>query len=433
MRTTQVPRTVLILHSSAGRYGADLQLLAIADGLDRARWRPVCVLPERGQLGPLLEAADAEVVVHPLAVLRRALLSPRGAALLARAMAADWRTLGDLARERGASVVHANTSVVLASGAIARRAGAAHLVHVREIYSGAASAAASALWPAMRRRLERADGLACISRAVARQFPGATNVRVLYDGLPRAPEQVDRSEARRALGLAYNRFVVALIGRVSAWKGQDVLVRALAKPPLVANGAVALLAGDAIPGGEEHERRIRALAGHLGLTERVEMLGFRDDVGKVLAAADALAVPSTRPEPLGLVALEGAAAGLPVVASAHGGVTEVVRHGRTGLLVPPGDPGALAGALRLLADDPGRARRMGEAGRRDVAERFTLERMVSELQEVYDRLSGARGALSSRRIRSRPAPIPRSPRPRSRWRAASAWAPGSVHARADRR
>ena len=382
------PRTVLILHSSAQRYGSDAQLLAIAKELDRDRWRALCVLPERGDLAALLEDAGAEVVLHPLAVLRRALFSPRGLPGLARAVARDRRVLGDLAIERGAAVVHANTSVVLSSGAVARRAGAAHLIHVREIYAQSSGPAGAALWPLMRRRLEAADALACISRAVTRQFAGSARAELIYDGLPEPPNPVDRPAARQALDLASDRFVVALVGRISDWKGQDVLIRALGRPPLVANGAIALLAGDAYPGSEAHERELVALAGRLGVTARVQRLGFRRDIHTVLGAADVLVVPSTRPEPLGLVAMEGAAAGLPVVASAHGGVAEVVRHGVTGMLVAPGHPDALATALGLLADDPALARRMGQAGRSDVAERFPLGRMLTQLQVLYERLAG---------------------------------------------
>jgi len=87
------------------------------------------------------------------------------------------------------------------------------------------------------------------------------------------------------------------------------------------------------------------------------------------------------------VAMEAAAAGLPVVASAHGGVAEVVRDGETGLLVPPGDASALAAAVRVLADDPELAARMGEAGRRRVEEHFGVERMLAELQDLYDELT----------------------------------------------
>jgi glycosyltransferase involved in cell wall biosynthesis len=384
-----VPRTVLIVHSSAGRYGADLQLLAIAEGLDRDRWRAVCVLPERGALVAQLEAAGAEVVVHPLAVLRRSQAGPAGAARLGRAAVADRRSIGALARRRGAAIVHSNTSVVLAGQGIARAVGVPHLLHVREIYAGAGGSLSAAMWPAFRRRLLRADAVACISRAVAAQFPGADNVFVLPDGVPRSPRPAQRELAREALGVPAGRFTVALVGRVSDWKGQDVLARALAEPALASIGVVGIVAGDTAPGGEDAARTLDRLADDLGVSDRLLRLGFREDVDNVLGAADAVAVPSTRPEPLGLVALEAGLAGLPVVASSHGGVTEIVRDGTTGRLFPPGDHAALARALRALADDPAAAVRMGAAGRREVGERFALAKMLAELQAVYDRLAAS--------------------------------------------
>jgi glycosyltransferase involved in cell wall biosynthesis len=367
-------------------------MLLIARGLDRGRWSPVCVLPERGELAPLLEAAGAEVVVRPLAVLRRGLLSPRGAAATAARLAADRRALGRLARERRAAVVHANTSVVLGAAAAARAAGAGHVVHVREIYAGAAGSAAGRLWPLWRRRLERADALACVSGATAAQFDGGGRalVTVLHDGLPRVMVPAPRAEARAALGLPADRFAVALLGRISDWKGQDVLARALARPELADVGAVGLVAGDAFPGEERHEHALRALAGELGLGDRLRLLGFRDDVETVLGAADAVVVPSTRPDPLPNSALEAAAAGLPLVAAAHGGLPEIVEDGVTGVLVPPGDERALALALRALADDPARARRLGAAASRAARERFAPERMLSGLQDLYDRVAAGR-------------------------------------------
>lgn len=375
------------MHSSAGLYGADLQLEAIVAGLDPERWRALCVLPERGELTDRIEQAGGEVCVHPLAVLRRALLSPAGAARLWRAVARDRRELGALARPHGVALVHDNTSVVMSGRAVARDAEVPHLVHVREIYAGAGGRMASALWPLMRARLLRADALACISSAVARQFSGSSRARVIHDGLPRAARALDREEARAGFGIPPERPAVALVGRLSDWKGQDVLIHALAEIPLVERGAVALLAGDAAPGTGDLPHRLEMLAGRLGVAERVRWLGFRRDVDDVWAAADVVVVPSTRPEPLGLVAMEAAAAGLPVVASAHGGVAEVVRDGETGLLVPPGDASALAAAVRVLADDPELAARMGEAGRRRVEEHFGVERMLAELQDLYDELT----------------------------------------------
>jgi glycosyltransferase involved in cell wall biosynthesis len=97
-------------------------------------------------------------------------------------------------------------------------------------------------------------------------------------------------------------------------------------------------------------------------------------------------VPSTRPEPFGLVALEAAAAGLPVVATAHGGLPEIIRHEETGVLVAPKDPSALAMALRRLADDPGAAAAMGAAAAADVASRFSPAATVAAVEALYDEL-----------------------------------------------
>ena len=350
-----------------------MQLLAIARGLDPDRWRPICVLPDRGELAGRLEGAGAEVVAHPLAVLRRRLANPSGALGLARGVRRDRAELATLARERGAALVHSNTSVILSGGAVARAAGLPHLVHVREIYPPLRVA-----WPVMRRRLLRADALACISRAVQLQFGDSERARLVYDGLPQVPDPADRSAARARLGLPADAFVAAFVGRLSDWKGQDVLARALASGPLAEIDAIGLVAGDEVPGSGQRSELDR-LAAELGVEERLVRLGFVEDTDAIFGAADALVVPSKRPEPLGLVALEGMAAGLPVVASNEGGVAEVVREAKAGALVAPGDPAALATALRALADNP-----VTVGG---LPERFTAERMLAELQALYDELT----------------------------------------------
>jgi len=183
-------------------------------------------------------------------------------------------------------------------------------------------------------------------------------------------------------------FVVAVLGRISDWKGQDVLARALALPALTEIGAIGLVAGDPYPGEEHHERALGALATEVGVEERLKLIGYREDVGTVLGAADAVAVPSKRPDPLPNAALEAAAAGLPVVAASHGGLPEIVRDGRTGVLVRPSDPVQLATALRALADDPGQAAELGTQAAHDVRSRFALPRMLREVQAVYAQLAG---------------------------------------------
>ncbi len=385
---------MLYLHPWAGGYGADRQLRLIVAGLDRARFDPVVVLGERGPLEQALAAAGAEVHVTPLTALRRDLARPGAAVAAVTRAARDVAVVGRLARRRGAAIVHTNTSTLLAAQAIAAAAGAAHVLHVREIYPGAG---APALWPLLRRGLLRADRLACVSGATAAQFGGARNAFVLRDAVRDVPPRLPREEARAALGVAAGAFAVAVVGRLSDWKGQAVLVRALAEPPLAGIGAIALVAGDAAAGQQQHRAAIERAADELGVADRVRLLGFRDDVGTVLGAADAIAVPSVHPDPLPNAALEAAAVGMPLVASRCGGLPEIVRDRETGLLVAPGDPGELAAALGELARDPDLARRLGEAAARDVRERFAPEPMFAALHAQYDAVLAERDGGGARR------------------------------------
>jgi glycosyltransferase involved in cell wall biosynthesis len=397
-------RPVLFLHPSATRYGADLQLHALVTGLDPARYRPLVVLPERGELGPWLDESGVEVHIQPVAVLRRALVRGSGLASTVGRLARDRRRLGDLARRAEVALVHTNTSAVLSGQSVAGRAGAPHLLHLREVYDGAGGRAGSALWPLLRRQILRADAVVCVSAAAAAQLGPAPNVSVIHDAPTRVPERTRREEARRALGIPDGRFAVAVVGRISDWKGQEVLVRALAEPPLADVGAIGLVAGDAAPGQEHFQHRLLELGGRLGLNGRLRLTGFQPDLGAVLGAADAVAVPSAHPDAFPNAALEAAAAAMPLVASAIGGMAEIVSDGATGRLVPAADARALAAALRELADDPGTASRLGAAAAKDVGRRFPMRRALGELQALYDRLctDGRRAARGRGSVPPRP-------------------------------
>ena len=355
-----------------------MQLLALATGVEG--WTPIVVLPAEGPLAGLLRDAGVEVRIHPLAVLRRRSLSASGVLRLAPALRRDQRMLTELCEERGVDLVHSNTSVILA-----RPREIPHVIHVREIYTGALGRGTGLGWARLRGRLMESDALVCVSNAVARQFPPGA-AEVVHDGLARDAVRAERVQARAELGLPADAFVIALLGRIADWKGQDVLARALCRADLTDDiEAVGLIAGDGY-GDPAPERALAALRDSLGLGDRLVMAGFID-ADQALGAADAVAVPSTRPDPFPNSALEAAAAGVPIVAASHGGLPEIVRDGETGLLVPPGDAAALARALRSLADDPERRRVMGELAAADARERFDPKRMLGEMAAVYERVT----------------------------------------------
>jgi glycosyltransferase involved in cell wall biosynthesis len=198
---------------------------------------------------------------------------------------------------------------------------------------------------------------------------------------------------------------IGMIARLAPQKGHTVLLEAL--PAVVAR----------FPGlrvelvGHEHltsRAELEARAARLGLSERVHFAGFRDDLPALLARWDLLVLPSLW-EGFGLVLLEAMAAGRPVVASRVGPIPEVVVHGETGLLVPPGQPAALAAALLELLEHPDLAARLGEAGQRRAAERFGLDRMVAETEALYDELLGPIGSAIGVGAVARPNPGAASP------------------------
>jgi hypothetical protein len=376
------PRTVLYLHSSAGRYGADRQLALLAGGLDPARYRPLVVLAMDGELREDLAAAGVEVLVRPLAVMRRASMSPRGLVQIGGTLARDAGGLARLCRARGVALIHTNTSVTLGGSAASRVARIPHVWHLREIYTGF-----ERYWPAYRRMLMSAQALPCVSAATRAQLGDARQACVLHDGLPLVPARAARAAARAALDLPDGAFVVAILGRISTWKGQDVLIRALAQLPGDGDGeSIALVAGDPWQGEEAKLRELHALAAELGVADRVRFAGFRSDVENVYGAADVVAVPSTQPDPLPNAALEAAAAGCCVVAANHGGLPEIIDDGVTGVLVTPGDPAALAAALAQLRAGPAARERLGAAAAVTMRERFAPQRLLTRAQALYDGL-----------------------------------------------
>jgi glycosyltransferase involved in cell wall biosynthesis len=336
------------------------------------------------------------VLTDELSVLRRSELNPRGLASLAVRAASDSLRLRRLIRDRKIALVHSNTTVILGGAVAAAAARVPHVWHVREIYSRFGRA-----WPPYRALLGTADALPCVSAATAAQFdrPGPERqrrrVRVIHDGLAIDAFKAPRAAARAALGLPAQAPVIAVLGRITDWKGQDVLVRALAQPELIERGAIGLLAGDAWPGAESRGDAIHELAARLGVSDRVMFTGFRHDVENLYGAADLIAVPSTQPDPLPGSAIEAAAAGCAVIAAAHGGLPEIIEDGVSGRLVAPGDARALATVAAALLDDPALCRRLGDAAAVDARARFAPMRLVDDVHRLYDELltSSARRRL----------------------------------------
>ncbi len=218
------------------------------------------------------------------------------------------------------------------------------------------------------------DDLVRLGVAPAEKF---TVVRLGIELEQRVASTVPREEVRRRLGIAPERFVVGWIGRMTGVKQTHDLLAALADLRAGGVDAGLLVVGDG-PDRSGFEERAR----DLGLVRHCLFLGYQEDVAPWYAAMDAVALPSGN-EGTPVTVIEALAAGKPVVAYEVGGVPDVVREGVDGFLVEPGSTSDMAERLAQLAADPELRRRLGEAGRERVLERYGVGRLLDDVDRLY--------------------------------------------------
>ena len=165
-------------------------------------------------------------------------------------------------------------------------------------------------------------------------------VAIVPNGLDIAPETQSPAEIRRELGLP-DGSLVGVFSRLAEWKGQHIVLQALAKTP----GVSCVIAGSALFGEEAYEQRLLQIVVDLGLSDRVHFLGQRSDVPRLMRAVDAVIHPSIDPEPFGRTLVEAMLADVPVIATDAGAASDILEGGKAGTLVPPGDADALAQAI----------------------------------------------------------------------------------------
>ncbi len=297
---------------------------------------------------------------------------------------ADGRSLRALRREiRGflPHLVHTHSSKAGVLGRLAARSCGVPTVHTAHAWSFSdgqpwtrVALSVPVEW-VIGRVTSRFVTVSAADAAIGKRYRVATEaqVRIVYNAVPDVPE-------RAQPGAKPCTFV--MVARFLAPKDHATLLDAFARvePP-----SRLWLVGD----GPEREAAERQ-ASRLGLGDRVSFLGARGDVAALLAQAQ-VGVLSSRQEGFPLVVLEAMRAGLPVVATAVGGIAEAIDEGQTGFLVPRADVAALAGALIRLAADPGLRRRMGAASRRSFVEHYGLVRMLDQTLSVYQELVPAPG------------------------------------------
>ena len=402
---TSDPR-ILFVDQTGKLGGAEL---CLADLAIRVRHRSTVFLFEPGPFQDLLEENGVDVAVVggqlggslalPLNVRKNAKL---GAYFMA-VPAFIWLVISLCRVAGGFDLLYANTAKALVATAVtALLLQRPFLFHLHDIIDAAHFS-----------RLNRwllvnaanfASGIVANSEATAaayRKVGGRNrNLVVVPNGFRverfRADTALTSRSIRASIG-SENKPLVGMFGRITAWKGQKVLIQALSQLPEV----TAVIVGDSLFTAEDelYKRELIELAERLGVADRIQFAGFQPDILPFLKAVDLVVHCSISPEPFGRVIVEAQLAGKPVIATRCGGPAEIIEDGVTGTLVNPDDPGELVSAIEKLLSNRRWAETLAKSGREAAAQRFELDRILAAWTDFIDRTSMNAGSERERRKR----------------------------------
>jgi glycosyltransferase involved in cell wall biosynthesis len=352
--------------------GVERALELLATGLRQRAWSPQVVLPADGLAADrfrgaglpvdILQAPDALLVYGNATRGRRALAA-------AAVLPGYWSRLAR--RVRGADVVH-----MFGHRGWGLAGPAARLARVPAVWQVGGPEPGRFI-PMVAART--ASAVIAVSRSAAWTLPTSARVDIVANAVdPHAFEAAGPSTPEP--------FHVACAARLTPEKGVDVLVRAAALVRADVPDLRVLVLGGTQAGHEAYRAELTRLADEHGVADAVCFAGFVDRPYEHWTGARVYVQPS-REEGFGLAVAEAMASGLPVVASAVGGLVEVLDEGRAGLLVPPDDPAALAHRVKTLLDDKAEAARLADAGRTRAATHYGVDRMLDGVEAVYRRVT----------------------------------------------
>lgn len=361
-----MPGSILFVHQGFELYGSDRVFMqSIQATVDR--WpeaRITVLLPSDGALRTALLDVVSDVRVVDLAILRKSNIKKtrlQDVGHFLKKILEARRTMGSY------DLTYINTLVVMdyvfAACLVRRRC----IIHVHEIPNRFATLFFSALL-ILSRAFVIFNSHATRERVI---IPPWQDYAVVWNGVA-GPQALPAEVPHAKLNLLF-------IGRFNSWKGQTAVPRAIAKLPQEARAKVSVRMVGSVFGGQVHfsDELARTIA-EQGVSELVEMLPFTSDPYPHYFWADAVLVPSVKPEPFGIVAIEAMAAGRAVIAANHGGLREIIVDGVTGTLIEPGSVEALATAIASYVGNTTRLRAEGNAGR---------ERFESEFEEIHYKLT----------------------------------------------
>jgi len=389
-------KNILFLHQSAELYGSDKTILLFISNLDKTKYNPIVILPFEGPLKTELEKNNITVIIAPILKLYRKMFTPKGLLNFYKEYKEGMETLEQLHAKYNFALVYSHTLAVLIGILFAKKHHIKHLWHVQEIL-----AKPVIINKAFKKILNSRHNHKVIydSKETMRFWiEGDHNLTQKSDFIWNAldvsqmnviSKEMIEDVRKNYLKVSKETIVIALVGRINSWKGQPLLLEAFNLLQKDYSQIKLVYIGAPPPKQDFFEDDLRAKISSYNLDDKVSIIPFQLDIHPFWAAIDIAVVPSTEPEPFGMVAIEAMFHQKPVVAANHGGLTEIVIPKETGFLFQNNNAESLASNIEELIKDEQKRNLFGSNGKRRVHETFSLDQHVEKFEKVFEELINA--------------------------------------------
>ena len=384
-------KNILFIHQSAELYGSDKTLLLLLKNLDKNKFKPIVLLPFDGPLKEALENENIEVVIAPVLKLYRKLFTPKNLIGFFKDIKAAFKIVNELHKKHQFTLIYSNTLAVLLGIMFAWKNNIKHLWHVHEIIEKP-----SLFKKAFVGLLSLKSNTHIVYNSQATKVFWELNKSiinkgvVIWNGIEINTPESSTSELfdiRKNLFLAQpNEIILALVGRISRWKGQMILLDAFNNLVQKNENIKLVFVGAPPPNQEKFQEDLEERIASFKLNDKVLIIPFQNEIHKIWQAIDIAVVPSTEPEPFGMVAIEAMLAHKPIVGSNHGGLTEIIENNATGFLVTPNSVQDLVIALEKLIQNDLLRKEMGEKGYLRVTTAFSVEQYVDSFEKFFEKI-----------------------------------------------
>lgn len=363
-------KNVLFVHSSSELYGSDRSLLNIVKYIDKEKFKVFVLLPCDGPLVQEMRKIDNVITdVHNIAVLRRKNLTIKGGLFYLWQFIRSYSFIKSYIRHNHIDIVDTNTAVVFPAAIAAKHLKKKSVWHIREIIK---SKTENRVISFIMNRY--ADIIIANSKATGKALQvNFAKIRVVYNSV---------EEHLLMNRVSHFPLKVGMAGRINRWKGQKLFIDAATLVHKQYPDVIFQIAGDVYQGEEYLKEELINYIRDKKLNETIQLLGQVDDMDNFYSGLDIFVLPSIQPEPFGLVVIEAMRAGLPVIATNHGGPVEIISEGVDGYLVDYTSAEQMANRIMELLDDKEKREYMGKKGKEKERNLYSVTIMVDKIEKI---------------------------------------------------